>query len=217
MAKGLRLSGESSRFFAQGRVDALAAHLKRKPIGSVQLVLDYGCGTGSTTPLLKRLPGVERVVGVDVSQRLLDVARAQHATDGVDFLADDQVPEGAVDVAYCNGVFHHIQPAARLDAVRIVSCALRPGGLFALCENNPWNPGTRLVMRQIPFDRDATPLSPPETRRLLREGGFEVEASEFLFFLPRPLRKLRRWEKHLAHLPLGAQYIVLARKPPTTD
>ena len=37
--------------------------------------------------------------------------------------------------------------------------ALRPGGLFAFWENNPWNPGTRLVMSRIPFDRDAITLS----------------------------------------------------------
>src|SRR6059036_11455 len=49
-------------------------------------------------------------------------------------------------------------------------------------ENNPWNPGTRLVMSRIPFDRDAVPLSPPEVRRLVLTAGFRLEqAIRFLF------------------------------------
>src|SRR4029434_4043103 len=73
-------------------------------------------------------------------------------------------------LVYCNGVFHHIPPQAREAAVAYVARALRPGGLWAFWENNPWNPGTRYAMHRIPFDRDAIPLTPPEARRLLQAG-----------------------------------------------
>ena len=46
------------------------------------------------------------------------------------------------------------------NALRCIRRLLRPNGIFALWENNPWNPGTRLVMRRIPFDRDASLLTP---------------------------------------------------------
>jgi len=52
--------------------------------------------------------------------------------------------------------------------------ALKPGGLFAFWENNPWNPGTRIVMSRIPFDRDAEIISPPAAKRLLRRAGFSI-------------------------------------------
>ena len=214
LAKGLRFSGEQSEYFARGRVNALAAHLASRPtMTGAGVILDFGCGTGSTTPLLKDLPSVARVIGTDVSQRLLDTARAEHAGDGVEFVTKDQIPERVADVAYCNGVFHHIPPNARDEAIAQVRSALRPGGVFALCENNPWNPGTRLVMRSIPFDRDADPLSARQARRLLIANGFDIEATEFLFFFPRTLSLLRRWEGHLRGLPLGAQYVVFARSP----
>ena len=90
---------------------------------------------------------------------------------------------------------------------------LRPGGLFALWENNPWNPGTRYVMSRIPFDRDAVPLAPPEARRLVRACGFEVLRTDFLFLFPRALRLMRPLEARLSRLPLGAQYQVLCRRP----
>jgi hypothetical protein len=56
----------------------------------------------------------------------------------------------------------------------VKSRSLRPGGLFAPWENNPWNPNTRYVMSRIPFDRDATTLSPPKAVGLLRQNGFQV-------------------------------------------
>src|SRR5205823_10980749 len=96
-----------------------------------------------------------------------------------------------VDLVYTNGVFHHIPVAERPDAVGYVHGALLPGGLFALWENNPWNPGARYVMSRIPFDRDAIMLSARQARDLLRRAGFEVLRTDFLFIFPRPLRALR--------------------------
>ena len=92
--------------------------------------------------------------------------------------------------------------------------ALRPGGLFALWENNPWNPGTRLVMRRIPFDRDADDaVRAAERGGCSRNAGFEIVSTDFLFVFPRALRALRPVERRLARLPAGAQYLVLARCP----
>jgi hypothetical protein len=91
--------------------------------------------------------------------------------------------------------------------------SLRPGGWFALWENNPWNPGTRYVMSQCAFDRDAVTLTPPEAARLLQAGGLRVLRTDFLFVFPRFLKFLRVMEAGLARLPLGAQYQVLCRKP----
>src|SRR5262249_15261920 len=118
--------------------------------------------------------------------------------------------------AFCNGVFHHIPPTQRRSSVDYLIRCLRPGGLFALWENNPWNPGTRLVMSRVPFDKDAITLTPPETRRLLRAAGVEVLHTDFLFIFPRVLKWLRWIEPIVSRLPFGAQYMVLARKPIST-
>jgi hypothetical protein len=61
-------------------------------------------------------------------------------------------------------------------------------------------------MRRIPFDRNAMTLSPPTTRRLMRESGLRIERMDFLFYFPRPLALLRWTERYLRWLPLGAQY-----------
>ena len=114
---------------------------------------------------------------------------------------------------FCNGEFHHIPPGERASAAGFIHRALRPGGMPAFWENNPWNLGTRYVMSRIPFDRDAIPLSPPEARHLLGECGLEIIRIDFLFLFPRCLDMFRFMEPSLSRFPLGAQYQILCCKP----
>jgi SAM-dependent methyltransferase len=210
--EGLSATGEGPEYFARGRIAWVRRLLDARGVRPAA-VLDFGCGTGTATPFLLDVLGAERVVGIDVSARSLDVARARHGSDRATFATpDERPPDGAIDVAYCNGVFHHIPVARRSAAVAYVRDSLRTGGLFAFWENNPWNPGTRLVMSRCPFDRDAVTLSPPRARRLLRDGGFEVVKTNYLFLFPRMLAALRPIERLFTRTPIGAQYLVLCRK-----
>jgi SAM-dependent methyltransferase len=208
LGQGIRLSGEDRHFFIRGR---LAELVMRLPPGlAVRRILDFGCGIGDTSRRLAETFAGAEVVGVDTAERALAWARDHHASERVRFAAlDDGTGEGGFDLVYVNGVFHHVAPAAREGLVRRLHDALRPGGCLALFENNPWNPGTRLVMRRIPFDRDAEPLVPTEARRLVARGGFACAPLRFLFYFPRPLAFLRGLEAWLGRVPLGAQYLVL--------
>ena len=210
--RGLRLSGESQEFFIRGRIESLASRLPAN--FAVRRILDFGCGIGTATShLAEKFPQSE-IVGVDTSENALDYAREHCGSDRVRFESLVQLPQaGDFDLCYVNGVFHHIGPESRIGAVQNIHRALRSGGRLALFENNPWNPGTRMVMSRIPFDRDAITLSPPETKRLLRAGGFTQAALNWsLFYFPRPLARLRFTERALSCLPFGAQYCVLAAK-----
>lgn len=213
LAEGLSVSGESKDYFAYRRLAWLAGCLRRLQVqpGSV---MDFGCGTGSSIPFLLDLIGAETVLGIDPSLKSLDVAKRLHGCDSIRFLQADQYqPSEQIDLAFCNGVFHHIPVDERAAACDYIYRSLRPNGLFALWENNPWNPGTRYVMSRLPFDRDAIPLSPPEAQRLVRAAGFEVLRTDFLFLFPKLLRSLRWIEPHVARLPFGAQYQILCCKP----
>ena len=210
--EGLSVSGEDKAYFARGRVEHLARILAKLGAHPVK-IMDFGCGTGSATPFFLAWPGVAELIGVDVSARSLDVAIARHASARARFsLMDYHTPDATVDLVHCNGVFHHIPPAERAAALQYIWHSLKKGGLFALFENNPWNPGTRYVMSRIPFDRDAVTLSPPSAKRLLRSAGFEVIRTDFLFYFPRLLKWLRPLEVLGRKVPLGSQYLVLGRK-----
>jgi SAM-dependent methyltransferase len=213
LAEGIGVSGEDKFYFVYGRLNWLQRRLGELGFRP-SAAMEFGCGTGSNVPPLVEVLGVDSAVGVDVSSKSLEFARSTFGSERVRFLDSRQYqPAGELDLAFCNGVFHHIPPSDRPASLRYVYRSLKAGGIFALWENNPWNPGTRYVMSRIPFDRDAVTLSAPHARRLLKSHGFEVLRTDFLFMFPRRLSWLRPLEPALSRLPLGAQYQVLARRP----
>jgi len=213
LARGISVSGEDKDYFAQRRIEWLRDCLQRLAVPVSQL-MDFGCGTGSSSRLFLETLGAEYLIGTDRSPKSLEVARRTYSSKRVQFfLFDAYQPCGQFDLVFCNGVFHHIAPRERVSAIDYVFRSLRPGGLFAFWENNPWNPGTRYVMSRIPFDRNAITLTPPEARQLLRVAGFKILRTDFLFIFPRILSWCRWIEPFCSRLPLGAQYQVLCRKP----
>lgn len=211
--RSLSRAGESKEYFLEGRIAILQRCLHELGF-TPHRVLDFGCGTGASLISLSGIEGVTRAIGVDVSSQSIGVARRVHAGLGMEFLScADFKPEDNVDLAYCNGVFHHIAPSERGDWLRYVYAALRPSGLFAFWENNPWNPGTHYVMAGCEFDRDAETIRPHAASSLLSKAGFQVLSTTHCFFFPHLLRFLRPLEKYLFRLPLGGQYQVLCKKP----
>ena len=194
-------------------VDWVRRRLDRAGI-QVRRVLDFGCGVGHGIPeLLDRLRAQE-VIGVDVSEPMLALARKNYGSSRTRFMSPEAACDtGPFDLAFTTGVFHHIPPADRPNAVRLILRALRPDGALAFWENNPWNPLMRLSMSRVRFDKDAITISPPEAVRLLRDGGFEVIDTSFRFLFPRLLAPLRVLEPALSPMPIGAQYLVWCRKP----
>jgi SAM-dependent methyltransferase len=212
--RGIAVSGESRHWFARERLRWLGRRLAMLGVPRGGTVLDFGCGIGASTPFFFEHLGAERVIGVEVSGGLLGVARRDYGDDArVEFSMIGERPiREEVDVAFVNGVFHHIPVNERADAVRYVHAALRPGGVFAFWENNPWSPGARYVMSRIAFDHNAVIVGPGEARALLHDAGFAVRDTSYRFIFPRALAWLRPLETSLARLPLGAQYLVLGVK-----
>jgi len=213
LAESLAVTGEDKDFFARGRIHWLSRCLNQlqfRPMAA----LDFGCGIGSTTPHLLEMLQAESVLGVDVSRKSLKIAVEKFGSDRTRFASlNDYNARGEIDLAYTSGVFHHIDKAQRASALNLIYRALRSGGIFAFWENNPWNPGTRYVMSRCEFDKDAMTLTPFAARRLLKNCGFEVVRTDYLFIFPRQLRWFRPLEQNLSGLPLGGQYQILCRKP----
>lgn len=209
--KGLSLSGEPPDYFASLRVEYTARWLRALGISPLSAV-DFGCGVGNSTRHFRRHFPKAELLGLDVSAASIERAGKIHGHTA-SFRQFDEAETGHHDLVYCNGVFHHIAPRERGEWAVRVRNMLTPGGFFALWENNPWNPGTRMVMRRIPFDRDAIPLSAPAAQRMLVRAGFAIAGTRFRFYFPRILRALRGLERLGERVPLGAQYCVLGRKP----
>jgi len=219
--QGISLSGESAEFFVNGRAAWLANYMRKRAIkradaitSSPPTVLDFGCGVGNACKILHERLNAHEVIGLDCSVESLRVAATRHPLPAFKWTVDGaDIAAASVDIAYTSGVFHHIEPELRQAELAKLFGWLKPGGVLALFENNPWNPGTRWVMSRIAFDRDAKCLSPVEAQRRVSHAGFDVLQMRSLFYFPKLLSWLRPIEAWLSPAPLGAQYVVLAQRP----
>ncbi|MDP1744456.1 MAG: class I SAM-dependent methyltransferase [Bacteroidota bacterium] len=211
--KGISLSGENKFFFIHGRFSDLVKNL---PSGKrIKNLLDFGCGVGDATFLMKQYFPEAEITGCDTAEKALKYANYKNSADGtIRYLEiKDFQFKNEFDLCFVNGVFHHIPLEHRASAVKIIYDSLRPGGLLAIFENNPLNPGTRMVMSRIPFDKEAITLTHYETRKMIVSAGFKIKIKpRFLFYFPKALSFLRPLEKFFVHVPFGAQYYFLAEK-----
>lgn len=102
-----------------------------------EVVLDYGCGPGDDLLGFLLFSGAARVVGVDVSERALALARARLELHSIDprryellRTSDAQsaidLPDASVDFVHCGGVLHHVSDPLR--ALRELRRVLVDGG-----------------------------------------------------------------------------------------
>jgi trans-aconitate 2-methyltransferase len=107
--------------------------LERLRLSGDEAALDAGCGSGRVTRhLAERLPK-GRVVGVDGSSSMIEVARETLAPfgDRVELFVSDLLDlelDRPVDVVFSNATFHWIGDHDRLFAR--LHAALRPGGVI---------------------------------------------------------------------------------------
>lgn len=83
-------------------------------------ILDFGCGDGQLTLVLKRLYPKARVVGVDFDPKAIETAknllpRAAGITGTIDYMVGDEnnLPEGQFDLVYASMVMSHNRTPAQ--------------------------------------------------------------------------------------------------------
>ena len=95
--------------------------------------LDVGAGAGSTTRLLaERVGDAGSVVSLDLDVRLLEPLASERVEVGRHDLLNDPLPEAAFDLVHARNLLIHLP--ARLDALRRLLAAVRPGGWLAVFE-----------------------------------------------------------------------------------
>jgi len=207
------LLGESTRFFtsdeeyfASYKIDIVHRMIQ----GPVTRILEFGCGIGRNIPFLKAAFPNASICGSDLAPASLEIARNENKE--VDFfLEDNNEPEmGAFDLIVVAGVFHHIPPNLRSDVFNSLYERLSLNGRIIIFEHNPFNPITRRIVSNCPYDEDAILLKPSEVRKHLTKAGFAVEDQSFCLFIPPRFSKFVYIERLLKWLPLGGQYWIQA-------
>lgn len=199
---------KSEAYFARYKVDIL----RREVPATAKRLLEYGCGIGRNIPFLRAAFPDATIIGSDISTASLDIARKENPC--VDFFleqADIDVGD-PYEVIFIAGVFHHIPVRERAAVMKTLFRRLSPGGTIVIFEHNPFNPVTRKIVNDCPYDRDAVLLKPSELKTLLVGAGLPVRGSAYCLFVPPSLSALLPLEAILGWLPLGGQYWVKATR-----
>jgi len=96
-------------------------------------VIDIGCGSGQLT--LRVAPLVARIIGIDISQAMIDLLLQNAAAanlsnvEGVAIPIEHlQIEESSVDLVISNYVLHHLRDRDKAVAVATAAKWLKPGG-----------------------------------------------------------------------------------------
>ncbi|MFN7731763.1 MAG: class I SAM-dependent methyltransferase [Pirellula sp.] len=116
-------------------------------LGSIEglLTLDLACGEGYYTRLLRRLGAVE-VCGIDLSTKMIDLAREQELSEGlgIEYRVGDARAidyEASFDLVFAAYLLNYASDAGELRAMcQAIARSLKPGGRFVTVNNNPDDP-----------------------------------------------------------------------------
>jgi SAM-dependent methyltransferase len=212
VGRSIGWSGKDIDYFAEGKADHLLG-LARRHLGDPGTVraLDLGCGIGITDRFLAGR--FRELHGVDLAPEA--VRRAAETNPGCSYhtYAGGRLPfeDDSFDLVFTICVLHHVPGSDRDQFAGEMRRVLRPGGLAAVFEHNPYNPLTRVVVSRCPFDEDVVLLRAGTTAALMERAGMTPAERRYIFFLPREGAARSRLEHGLRRLPLGAQYFVAAR------
>jgi SAM-dependent methyltransferase len=195
----------SEEYFAKYKIGLVRAQIN-KP---VKRILEYGCGIGRNIRYLQdAFPGAE-IVGTDISEASLSIAASENPEVRFEKEGSD-TDVGVFDLIFVAGVFHHIPPSERGGASRLLAKRLTNDGVLYVFEHNPYNPITRNIVNNCPYDEDAVLLKPSELCGLFEHAGMVTSGQGYCLFIPPKLSWLAPLEKYLGWLPLGGQYWVKA-------
>ena len=118
----------------QGLIDSIK--------GTPRRILDLGCGTGSTTLMLKQAFPQAQVTGLDLSPYMLVMADHKAKTAGLNIqwrhgnAEETGFPDASFDVVTASLLFHETPPTATKSILRECFRLLMPGGEVLILDGN---------------------------------------------------------------------------------
>ena len=150
-------------------------------------VLDCGCGVGSITLDIAELVAPGKVIGVDMDEKQLEVARANAEKRGLSNVTFEQgnvyqlrFDSGSFDAVLAHTLLYHLSDP--LGAMKEFHHVLKPGGIVAISDDDlstirfsPDHPIPRKMidmMNKAILFNGGSPYYSPNLRGLLLQAGF---------------------------------------------
>ncbi len=142
-------------------------------------ILDIGCGNGHIVRILK---DYKRYVGIDLSEKLIEIARKRFGDRGEFYVMDAgalEFDDESFDIVFCLMVIHNAPNFE--DLVKGGFRVLRRNGLFVVIENHPcFNPPNRERL-----DKDTTVI-----KEYRKEGVYKHRMNSTIPYFHRTLQTI---------------------------
>jgi ubiquinone/menaquinone biosynthesis C-methylase UbiE len=191
-------------------------------------LLDVATGPGSLAREAARKLGSGQVLGVDIAEDALEVARQRAASEGLDFVSfqvEDaenlSLPDNSFDRALCSlGLMHFPHPEKALAEIRRV---LKPGGRLVA---SVWGEAQEAPLIQVALQTLARNFPPPKVERpsmfrfgqpaileqLVSEAGFAQVKTEKVLVKAESDSPAVYWRRFLNTA--GITAVALSKQPP---
>ncbi len=132
---------EAERLELKTKREKILEELKLVPLHPGMDVLDVGCGTGAVTRILAERVAPGRVIGIDLSEERLSVAREiadEQGISNVEYVKADvrdlDPKDHRFDIAYSRCLFQYLPGKAGLDTLIAMKRLARPRGRVTVAD-----------------------------------------------------------------------------------
>lgn len=204
--------GQGAEFYTGVKARILSKLISKLHLNASSPTLDVGCGIGLTDELI--CAEFSALEGVDVSEESIKIARMRNPKvlyktyDGVRLPYSDNT----FDFCFAINVLHHVPVDKRQDFLAEMRRVTSTNGYIAIFEHNPLNPLTRKAVRDCPFDEGVVLISPKSLASTLEKIQMKTHLFNYILFFPFKGAFFRMLEDLMHWCPLGAQFVMVAKK-----
>ena len=212
LSKSVQITGESPEYFSEYKIRDLHNFIDINGEKS-NYIFDFGCGIGNSIPYMRKYFKESHLICGDVSERSIEIAKQRFPGNETYNLIDEKIhlSNQSQDIVFTACVFHHIDENDHVFWLNELRRITKNGGIITIFEHNPYNPLTLKVVKDCPFDVNAKLISSKNLIEKVEKAGWTFIKLDYKLFFPAFLKYFRRYESKLANIPIGGQYMLIAK------